>query len=254
MVLLIDIGNSRLKWATLHAGALSEMRAASYANWTRRDVNEQVLGPAGCVEQVLVSNVGGRRIAALVNEAVREPWGIAARFVIPTSWAAGVRNGYADPGQLGADRWAALLGAQAMGVGAACIISVGTAMTIDGLDDSGQHLGGLILPGPDLMVASLLGHTSDLAERSRGGATGSTLFADNTRGAIQQGTCHALAALVERAIDAMGAASGTTPAVLLTGGACARIEPYLARPARTVPDLVLRGLAVLAEQPTSLDA
>jgi type III pantothenate kinase len=91
------------------------------------------------------------------------------------------------------------------------VVSAGTALTIDGVDADGRHPGGLIVPGSDLMISSLLQSTSDSAQRVQQGGTTDGVFADNTLGAIRQGAEHALGALVERAFEAMRRELGQTP-------------------------------------------
>jgi type III pantothenate kinase len=149
------------------------------------------------------------------------------------------------------DRWLAMIGARSLDRGSLCIVSVGTAMTIDGLDASGRHLGGVIVPGPELMVASLLKNTSEIAQRAQLGTAADHLFADNTLGAIHQGAEHALAALVERSVRAIESELAQSPKLLLTGGAVARVAKAVSLPHQIIPDLVLRGLAVLAMQPNA---
>jgi type III pantothenate kinase len=249
MILLLDIGNTRIKWASLDERGLTAQRAESYAGWDHTELNAIVLDPAGRPERVLVSNVGGAQIATLVRDAIAHRWKLEAEFVVSTGAACGVRNAYPVPSNLGVDRWLAVIAAHARQKLLTCVISVGTAMTIDGVDASGQHLGGVIVPGPDLMVASLLTNTSEIAQRALHGSAGNALFADNTRGAIQQGASHALAALVERTADVMRTQAGEAPTLLLTGGAVHRIESLIREPCETIPDLVLRGLARYATAP-----
>jgi len=247
MALLIDIGNTRIKWARLEQGTLQPQSAAPHADWTAQKFVE-VLGPA-CVDarRVWVSNVAGPRMAQVIRAGLAQTRQIEPEFVIATAIAGGVRNAYSQPAQLGVDRWLAIIGAHALERGSVCVVSVGTAMTIDGVDGSGRHLGGVIVPGPDLMMSSLLQNTSDLAERARQGSTVPGLFADNTLGAIRQGAEHAAAALVERAVAVMQEELHEMPKLVLTGGGSARLEASLTLPHRHVPDLVLQGLAVLAQ-------
>jgi type III pantothenate kinase len=248
MILLIDVGNTRMKWAELVAGSLGAQSAAAHAQWTRDDLMHALSQTKASPTRVLVSNVGGAKIADWVRDCVADKWQLAAEFIQSTPQAGGVRSGYSDPGKLGVDRWLAVIAAHALEQRAACIVSVGTAMTIDGVDAKGQHLGGVIVPGPDLMVTSLRHNTSDLAQRSQHGSTKASVFADNTLGAMQQGAVHALAALIERAYATMQADVKEEPALLLTGGASALVASALTLPHKAVPDLVLRGLAVLAAQ------
>jgi len=244
--LLIDIGNTRIKWARLEQGTLQPQSASPHADWTAQKFVD-TLGPA-CVDaqRVWVSNVAGPRMVQVVREGLRQVRQVEPEFVTSTATAGGVRNAYSQPAQLGVDRWLAIIGAHALERGPVCVVSVGTAMTIDGVDASGQHLGGVIVPGPDLMMSSLLQNTSDLADRAKQGSTSRGLFADNTLGAIRQGAKHAAAALVERAVAVMREQLNDQPQLLLTGGGSARLEQALTLPYRPVPDLVLQGLRVLA--------
>jgi type III pantothenate kinase len=249
MALLIDAGNTRIKWARFEDGVLQPQSAAPHADWNAQTVIETILQRGARSDRVLVSNVAGIRMADVVRTAVAQAWQVEAQFVTSTPLAGGIRNAYPQPAKLGVDRWLALIGAHALERGAVCVVSVGTAMTIDGIAADGNHLGGVIVPGPDLMIASLLTNTSDIAQRAQQGAASDGLFADNTLGAIRQGAEHALAALVERAVGTMRRTLSETPKVLVTGGASDRVEKAIAMPYRVVPDLVLRGLAVLAAEP-----
>jgi type III pantothenate kinase len=188
-------------------------------------------------------------MAQVIRAGLAQAGRVEPEFVTSTATAGGVRNAYSQPAQLGVDRWLAIIGAHALERGPVCVVSVGTAMTIDGVDAQGRHLGGVIVPGPDLMMSSLLQNTSDIAERAKQGSTSRGLFADNTLGAIRQGAEHAAGALVERAIALMRQQLHETPKLLLTGGGSARIKESLALAHRDIPNLVLQGLAVLAAEP-----
>jgi type III pantothenate kinase len=246
MILLIDIGNTRIKWATLQGANLGAQSAAAYSGWGRDEIVGTLLAQNPRPERVLAANVGGANIGELLSEAVRSAWNIDTQFIHSTAQFGDVRNAYPEPANLGVDRWMAMIGARSMERGPVCIASVGTAMTIDALDGAGQHLGGVIVPGPELMVASLLRNTSEIAPRAMQGNIGADVFADNTLGAIRQGAVNALAALVERAMQAMQVRIFATPVLFLTGGASASVEGLLQSPHRDVADLVLRGLAVVA--------
>ncbi len=249
MTLLIDIGNTRIKWARFEDGVLQPQSASPHADWKAETLVETVLRRGNRSDRVLVSNVAGPRMADVVRTAVAQTWQMEAEFVISTPIAGGVRNAYPQPAKLGVDRWLAMIGAHVRERDAVCIVSVGTAMTIDGVAADGRHLGGVIVPGPELMITSLLKHTSDIAQRALQGDAGEGLFADNTLGAIRQGAEHALAALIERAVGVMRRTLNETPKLLVTGGASDRVEKAIGLPYRAVPDLVLQGLAVLAREP-----
>ena len=247
--LLIDVGNTRIKWARLESGVLQPQSAAPHADWSAHTLVETVLQRGARTDRVLVSNVSGPRMGEVVRTGVAQTWQIEPEFVTSTAMAGGITNAYPQPAKLGVDRWLAMIGAHALERGAVCIVSVGTAMTIDGIDAKGRHLGGVIVPGPDLMVSSLLTSTSDIAQRAQQGSTNDNVFADNTLGAIRQGAEHALGALVERAVGVMRGTLNEMPTLLVTGGASDRVEKAIRSSYRAVPNLVLQGLAVLAAEP-----
>jgi type III pantothenate kinase len=248
MILLVDIGNTRIKWATFDGRALGPLSAHPHANWTREELITKLIRSTQRPDRVVVSNVGGAKIAELLRATMVTEWQVQPEFVESTASAGGVRGVYPDPAKLGVDRWMAMIGARAMEPRAACVVSIGTAMTIDALDAEGRHLGGVIVPGPDLMVGSLLRNTSEIARRAEQGSVAANLFADNTLGAITQGAKHSLAALIERAVRTIARDVGQEPALLMTGGAAADIEKSLTIAYKVIPDLVLRGLAVVAAE------
>jgi type III pantothenate kinase len=243
MTLLVDIGNSRVKWARLTGGTLGEQRAAEHAGWSSSDWRAALLADGGAGRVVAASVAGGASLEAL-DAAVREATGRGVERVTTQRSAAGVVNGYADPDLLGVDRWLAAIGAYRRVRGPCVVADIGTAATIDVVDGGGRHRGGFIVPGPRLMVAALLSNTSDLASfRATSPPGGSATFADNTRDAIERGCRVALAAWVERCLADAARLVGAAPRLLVTGGACAEILPDLRVAGEPVPDLVLRGLA-----------
>ena len=242
MNLLVDIGNSRVKWATLDHGVLGPQSAADHSAWGLAEWRTELARIAP--HRVIAACVGAGAARDALTAATRAALGRDPEFVIATEYAAGVRNGYANPGQLGVDRWLAVIGAFKRYRTACCVIDAGTALTVDAIDADGQHLGGFIVPGPRLMVRSLHIGTTDLADRSAwGGSADPTRFPTNTREAIEQGCLVALARLVDDAIDRLTERAGQPPKLVLTGGDAALLMPVLRRPVDIVPDLVLQGLA-----------
>jgi len=249
-MLLVDIGNTRVKWAACVEGGLETQQAAEYTQWTVEDWQRALFGPRR-VDRVVAASVAGERSSHLLVEAARRSGVADVGFITSTAAAGGVRNAYPDPRLLGVDRWVAVIGAFDLCGGACCVVDVGTAATVDGVDAGGIHLGGYIVPGPHMMVRSLHVGTTQLASyTAASGAHAGALLADNTREAIERGCRVALAALVDRAHADLARATGGAPALVLTGGAAAEIEPWLVTPFRSVPDLVLRGLARLAVSKT----
>ncbi len=253
MILLVDIGNSQAKWAVLADGVLGPQAAAPHSSWGKDDWEREIrrLGAS----RVVAASVAAPAARAALVEASMTAIGQPPEFVTASAEAVGVRSGYTDPAQLGVDRWLAVIGAYHRHRAASCVVDVGTAMTVDAVDDVGQHLGGFIVPGPQLMVDSLLAGTGDLADRWRW-ASGAdpTRFASNTRDAIEKGCLAALAGLVADSIHRFGNPAAPVadrpdrrPRLLLTGGGAALLRPWLTVEAELVPDLVLQGLARIVD-------
>ena len=262
--LLIDAGNSSVKFAMSDANGLATATSVPYAAGTLNVPPEDFQDFRVRLEESLRDRGLARGATAVgcivASNTARAAIVAAASAVTGTELAwlgaqpvfdhAGTRlvNGYREPAQLGADRWHAMLGARADAGGAAFVlVQAGTATTIDGVDANGLFFGGEILPGWDMMLASLARGTARLPH-----ATGvAAAFADNTDDAIASGALDAQAGAVERfwrrcvarhAIDA-------TARLMLTGGDAQRLAEALnssvvfANTAPTIQDnLVLRGL------------
>ena len=179
-VLVIDAGNTRIKWGT-HDGAHWLMQ--SWVDTARAAQLKRALAGAPPLRAVVVSNVAG----AAVREKILQ-------ILPPTPAQCGVRNGYDHPAQLGCDRWAALIGARRLYGGPAVIVNAGTALTVDALAGDGVFVGGMIVPGAELMRKALAGHTAALKLQP-----GKFSFFPNTTGdAIMSGAINALAGAIER--------------------------------------------------------
>jgi type III pantothenate kinase len=199
-----------------------------------------------------VASVAGSRVDRSLALAALRAKAAAPEFVSSQRHAGGVTVGYVEPWRLGVDRFVATIGAHQLSKGrAVCVVGVGTAMTIDLVGADGRHRGGAIIPSPSLMVDTLLRNTDGIRRRAQGGsAGGASLFGRSTRAAIVQGSRYAAAALIDRAVDeARALVRGRAPLVMLTGGGAAAIQPLVQSACVSVPDLVLKGLAVLCEEP-----
>jgi type III pantothenate kinase len=244
-VLLVDIGNTRIKWSYLDGARPGPLRAAAHARWRAADYARRLFR-AG-VERALVTSVAGPAVNHALSTAARRA-GVGVQFVKVPRRAGGVTVGYADPWRLGVDRFVAAVGAHQIFRGVAvCVAGVGTAMTIDLVDARGRHRGGVIIPAPDLMVQTLFSETHGIRRRAQGGAAGKAgLFGRSTRDGVVQGARYAAAALIDRAVEEARVLLGRRPLVVMTGGDASVVRRLVRSPCVGVPDLVLRGLAVLA--------
>jgi type III pantothenate kinase len=249
-VLLVDIGNTRIKWSVLRGDRLGRQKALDHAGVTARDLKRQLFARTPGLTRVIAASVAGTRLNRMLAATCRRETGLACEFVASARNAAGLTTRYKEPWRLGVDRFMAVIAAYHMArARGACVIDLGTAMTIDLVDPLGIHLGGAIVPGPELMVSSVLKNTVGIAKRARGSLASKSLFAQDTRAAIHQGARYAAAAIVDRAVAEAQRTLQRTPLVLLTGGGAVQIEPLLQCSHVSVPDLVLRGVALRAGLP-----
>ncbi len=168
--LVLDLGNSRLKWG-LHGnrgwmgfGATpnAEIGTLALRDWQNLPRPSRVVGV----------NVAGEP-ARVRLEAQVARWRLVPQWLTATAEGAGVVNGYKVPAQLGADRWASLVAARQRATSGelvpapAVVINAGTAVTIDALDESGRFLGGLIVPGVHVMLRALAENTAALKVHAR---------------------------------------------------------------------------------------
>jgi type III pantothenate kinase len=237
-ILAIDAGNTRIKWGLwedrgfIAQGSLLTARADELA-----DALHMLARPA----RVVGCSVAGTKVRSQIEQALAA-WGVRPEWIVSRRTQCGVVSRYAEPGQLGADRWATLIGARARHSGACVVVNVGTAVTIDALSAEGEFLGGLILPGPELMAEALATGTAGLP-RQQGQFE---LFPTSTANAIFSGSLQAVCGAIERIERALAAASQAQPQIVMSGGSGDLVASQLARPITLAPNLVLEGLIAVA--------
>lgn len=193
-------------------------------------------------DAVVVANVAGEVVAAHLARGCAR-WGKSPVWVEGQARQCGVTNAYVVPGQLGPDRWAALIGAHALSIGNCVVVCMGTATTIDALTDKGNFLGGMILPGFDLMHASLTGKTARLGpERGE-----SVSFPTSTPDAITSGAIRATCGAIESMVVEMQNSGRGDVSVVATGGAAPAFVPLYERPVLLRDRLVLEGLVCIGK-------
>ena len=232
MIVAIDAGNTRIKWGVFDGeqwiaqGALPTKDAAQIAGVSKK-------WPADA--RIIACNVAGKGIESTINASLA-PNRAPALWLHATAEACGVRNSYSQPESLGADRWAALIGARRLTADNCLVVCAGTATTVDWLDAEGCFRGGLILPGFELMRTSLAHNTVQLPL-----ADGQfSLEPRNTRDAIVSGCLNAQIGAIERAFS--GISSDPAALCLITGGAAQCLAPHLNIPFKLVENLILEGL------------
>jgi type III pantothenate kinase len=232
-LLAIDAGNSRIKWGMHEEGQWLERGAVLTVE---ADHLSEAFRSLALPQRVIAASVAGDVAAQCITAAVSH-FGVELHWVTSRKEQCGVRSSYAEPARLGADRWAALIGARHLHAGACVVVNAGTTMTVDALSSEGIFLGGFIVPGYTLMRDALSCNTALLKHQ----AGSFSYFPDNTGDAMSSGALNALAGAVDRMIRYMVDTGEEAPVVVLSGGDAQVLAPLLSAP-QLVDNLVLEGL------------
>lgn len=239
-MLLLDAGNSRVKWALIEGGAWSQQGAAENL---QVEMLRGIFADLPPPKKILASNVAGEKMAKQLQAACAI-WPCPIEFIASRKEQCGVRNLYQNTAQLGSDRWAALIAAWQQERKSCLVVNCGTATTVDALSGQGEFLGGLILPGIDMMQHSLVAGATSL------GAAAITngdwrQFPSNTADAIFTGAIQATVGAIYLQFEALAGQGATS--CILSGGAADSVQPYLRMPLVRVDNLVLRGLQIIGQ-------
>ena len=257
MILLIDVGNTRTKWALASdTDVVHNNQTTALSNFGVCMNTELALSSlqisAQNASKVVVANVAGEQMAQQLQQLLSP---LAIQFIKPAFKACGVTNGYFEPEKLGVDRFAALIAAWHLGQRSCLLVNAGTAITIDALDSQGVFLGGTIMPGLHMMRAALGDNTANL-----GSSIGSYIsFPNNTKDAIETGCINAAIGAIVLRLNNMQAQQSEKLQVILTGGDASKllaainqlenkviIAPYFET--QLLPNLVLQGLFLLERE------
>lgn len=239
MILLLDVGNSRIKWGVVEAARPRVRVAEGVLDHGAVAEIDELPTRFAAIDRMVGCNVAGIALGDDIDVRLRKR-GIEPQWIRAEARRGGVRNRYDRPEQLGADRWAALIGARSLHAGACLVVCAGTATTMDILDADGDFCGGVILPGVDMMLRALAGNTARLPLAAGRFTPQPRCTAD----AIESGSLQAHAGAVERMFAQIAGAPDSC--CLLTGGAAHRFADLLDVPLQRVDNLVLTGLAAIA--------
>ncbi len=246
MRLLVDIGNTRMKWAWLDGGELRDPGAAAHLGKVSSALLDPLQKDGHRPGEILIASVAASTVTDAVAQGLARGLAATVRVVETGAAACGVRNGYLDPRQLGVDRWLAMVAAFARYRAPLCVVDAGTAVTIDAVAGDGSHLGGFIVPGTALMHGALLRETGRIEtaaavrpiRRDDPGPWGR-----DTDACINRGSRRAITCLVESCVKALTGAERPGPVLVLTGGDAPALRDALSMNAEYRPMLVLEGLA-----------
>lgn len=246
--LLFDVGNTFIKWGLLDELKLVDLGCIRNEDFLAKECNALIKLIPPDAGRVIACCVASNNIDAKLTTLISNNYDCLIEYVQSESMAYGIRSGYQDASQLGVDRWVAMIAAKTQFSGDITVIDLGTAVTIDTIDEFGDHIGGQILPGLQLMLSSLDKKTdritlplisNDLTNMKI------NFWGDNTNDAIVFGACNAICGAIERAIICLQE-NGHSPTVILTGGDALVFKNLMNEGYRHRPNLVLEGLAIIA--------
>lgn len=238
-ILAVDAGNSRVKWALHQEGGFTSEGAFGTDESQR---SESHWGSLDTPDLVMIANVAGETVEAGLRRGCAH-WGLSPVFVSGKTQQCGVTNSYDNPEQLGPDRWAALIAVHALVPGNCLVMCMGTATTIDALTGSGTFLGGLILPGLDMMHSALASKAARLGPE-RGEVVA---FPHSTRDAITTGAVRATCGAIEHMCGEMRRHGHTDVTIVATGGTAPVFSSLCSCSISVYERLVLHGLVRIGE-------
>jgi len=249
-ILLVDAGNSSVKWCIAvspDTNELSQMQQQYYPENISTSFFTRCWDDLEKPERVLVSCVADKKVLHALNNTCEQLWGIKAKEINSLKEASGFVNAYIEPSDLGSDRWCAMLGANEIISSDFIVADCGSAITIDLVSNQeknvSRHIGGYILPGLEMMKRSLGTQTADVKVDLED--TKTSLSPSNTTvGCVNSAVCLSAVKLIEAVFEQQVKQSDAVQC-FLTGGDAPFLAEFLSIEYTLKPDLVLRGLSVI---------
>lgn len=245
-MLLVDIGNSSVKWAETASTNRFDMLQQLYPQNVTKKFFIEIWNNIKKPEKLMVTCVAGKHVWQAMEEACHVLWDMKAERITSTQNGYGLINAYSKPADLGSDRWCAMIGAQQSADSAFIVIAAGSALTLDMVDESGQHLGGYIMPGLNMMRKSLGLDTAQVKTDVIENKSPSLSLARSTTGCVEAGIYLSSVKLIE-AVYEKESKNVKTLQCYISGGNANLIANLLGFKCVIMPDIVLRGLAHIAE-------
>lgn len=240
--LLMDLGNTRWKMSRSADAGISRVVSGDYEDLAALQAAARQGEEA--IDSIWLASVIDAERTRSVVASLHESLGILARQVNSTDPMPNLVTGYLKPEQLGIDRLMAMVAARASWPQPLCVVDAGTAVTIDFVDQTGQHLGGFILPGRRMFRECLLANTSIPRDSQ---VDGHAVLGRDTPTAVAQAARYAVSGIVEHFVDGPGSLfAGARAHIVVGGGDADHLLELLPPPCTKLDDLVLRGLAVVA--------
>lgn len=240
-IFFLDIGNSSLKWAMASRSDSLVMQQKQYPEKVSYEFFMQCWQDLEKPTAIFVSCVAEAKVFTAITKACDELWSLSVHKRVAVKEDFGLINAYEDAASLGCDRWCGMIAAQALSGSGFMVIDAGSALTIDLVDTSGQHLGGYIVPGLRMMQKSLALQTAQVQTDEFDSNAPSLLLANSTNKCVEAGIHLSTVKLIESVIDKHAGYS-----CFITGGDANLIAALLPFKCVIIPELVLMGLARLA--------
>jgi len=243
MLLCIDSGNSKTKWALFNGAG----EIVDFGSGLNSELSDLSFPSASQYQRIILSNVAGAAHQASLIQRLASSHAPLHTIESPSAMT-GLRNHYQVPRTLGSDRFAAMMAAYCMLKTSCIVVNAGTAITIDALcvkNTQADFLGGWILPGLHLMQRSLTEATAQLPEAAfTGEVAEQTKFARNTVDAMRFGALNAVIGAIKEMSAALAAQDSQSPQIIISGGDAALLKTGLAltTPCTVMDNLVLHGL------------
>lgn len=245
MILCIDIGNTRIKWARLTDAGVKFGGAHAYKKRDFFALLAEIWADIEMPERVFVSNVAGQTLGAALQTWVMQHWHIPTE-VLTTQTHPTLELSYATPETLGVDRWLNMLAARQCHQEPYCIVDSGSFITVDIIDADGVHQGGYITPGLDMMYAALHHYSQGRLALSNESDFAALTYGQTSETCIQHGCGRMIVAFINDITQQVQDQYGAQAHYIITGGNAALLLGKLKAPFQHRPALVFEGMAVLA--------
>lgn len=253
MILTVDIGNSRIKWALWRADKIVERGVAAYATDNHATGFDELFSKVEKPAHIFVVCVAGNTISHRFNEWSKQRWQLGVEFLNTEKQFNNIINAYKNPEQHGVDRWAGIVASHQRCPGfSVCVINAGTATTFDLINKDGRHLGGYILPSYVTMHKAILADTANVKSAMKSESDMQfdvSIVPDNTNDAVNQGLHKLLQAGIREICQFAKQKMEAPMQIIISGGFAKIILSYPDMPDMIYqPDLVMQGLYEIMKQ------
>ena len=238
--LLLDGGNSQLKWAWVHNGNITDIGRAPYRNLSQ-------LGEEWQKHNALIDDIIGCAVCGEIKkQLVTEQLSSLITWLPSMAQGLGIRNHYRSPEEHGSDRWFNALGARRFSNNACIVVSCGTAVTIDALTSDNHYLGGTIMPGFHLMKEAMAQKTANLNRQIGKIYPFPTTTSNAIASGMMDAVCGSIMLMHGRLKEREGA--NNLVDIIITGGGAAKVVQALPasfsldNTVKIVDNLVIYGL------------